>query len=394
MTKKHSVLGINIFDWLLIIGLCLAPMTGLRIWKIGPAEILCFVWGLRYFSLGRSVKNDIFRFYIIFVPAMIIGSTIGFIINAREVRITDLLTWTYLGVASVLMYSGLKTKTLRYNEQMMSVFSYAAALWFLFLYIYSRVVKSTFFGVSLWFAGVRFTGGATNPHQVALLFCGLLFIYLRGIMRLERVALNLVFIIICSFLLKQTTSSTAIVAVTFGVAVFAFFFVVEVVAKRKTLAVILSVTCVVIVTVLFGARIFNFVMNWIESDPNGTGRVNIYKSFFEAFFKDPIFGLGPGKHGMSGTMEFHNTYLEVFTCTGLVGGGAFLLHTFRIIKKTIKSDWMLLPIIATIYAYGFGGFAMRRLIYWGFIVFATIIAEQISNEKANKTSLKDKQHGG
>ena len=28
------------WDWLLLIGLCPAPMTGLRIWRMGPTEVL------------------------------------------------------------------------------------------------------------------------------------------------------------------------------------------------------------------------------------------------------------------------------------------------------------------------------------------------------------------
>ena len=80
-------------------------------------------------------------------------------------------------------------QTLKYNERLLSVFSYAATLWFLFLYIYSRVVKPTLFGVSLWFGGVRFTGGGTNPHQVALLFCGLIFVYLRNIIKARNIFL-------------------------------------------------------------------------------------------------------------------------------------------------------------------------------------------------------------
>ena len=35
---------IRTWDWLLILGLTIAPMTGLRIWKIGPAEVLTFIW--------------------------------------------------------------------------------------------------------------------------------------------------------------------------------------------------------------------------------------------------------------------------------------------------------------------------------------------------------------
>jgi hypothetical protein len=37
--KRH--LNIEKWDWLLIIGLVFAPMTSLRIGKVGPGEVLC-----------------------------------------------------------------------------------------------------------------------------------------------------------------------------------------------------------------------------------------------------------------------------------------------------------------------------------------------------------------
>ena len=45
--------SIERWDWILIIGAILSPMTGLRIAKVGPAEFLCFVWALRNIHIKR-----------------------------------------------------------------------------------------------------------------------------------------------------------------------------------------------------------------------------------------------------------------------------------------------------------------------------------------------------
>ena len=92
--------------------------------------------------------------------------------------------------------------------------------------------------------------------------------------------------------------------------------------------------------------------------------------------------LGPGVHGSDGTIEFHNTYLEILACSGAIGGVFFVLYTIRCIRKLWNADWTLIPIIVSIYAYGIAGFAMRRLAYWCVMVFVTVIAKQLLEQTA------------
>ena len=57
--------GIRRWDWLLILGIMLAPMTGLRIWKAGPAEVLCFIWTLKFLPRRYLHINDTLKFRIL-----------------------------------------------------------------------------------------------------------------------------------------------------------------------------------------------------------------------------------------------------------------------------------------------------------------------------------------
>ena len=68
---------IRTWDWLLILGLTIAPMTGLRIWKIGPAEVLTFIWCLRFFPRGRVSNGALMRFFLVFLGSMAIGTIMG-----------------------------------------------------------------------------------------------------------------------------------------------------------------------------------------------------------------------------------------------------------------------------------------------------------------------------
>ena len=79
---------------------------------------------------------------------------------------------------------------------------------------------------------------------------------------------------------------------------------------------------------------------------------------------------------MNGKIEFHNAYLEVLAATGLFGGSIFFYYSARMFKNLFKADWTLSLIAISIYTYCLAGFAMRRLVFWGMIIFISIISEQ------------------
>ncbi len=385
-------------DLLLVIGLCLAPMTGLRIWKVGPGEVLCLVWGLKYLFRGRLRKSDVLRFFVLFYVSMLIGTAIGYFVAPRELRMVDLLTWLYLGVIAVSLYEGLKTKTLDYIERLFYLFARAAALWNLFLYIYSRTISASLLGAPIWYHGVRFTGGATNPHQVAILLCGLTFLFIREVIMGRRRLINAVYTAVCVYLMIQTASSTGVLALAMGAAVTVYYSLVRLFPKRKSIVRVLMVLTILMVLAIGGTTFANMFIEWVASDKNGLERFDIFSSISDTFIASPLFGLGPGKHSLGGLIEYHNTYLEILAATGLVGTLVFIVYTIRLFKKAFRADWRLLPMLISMYAYGLAGFAMRRLVYWGIIAFISVIAEQriaqgsINAVNAERTTGR-KRHG-
>ena len=385
-------------DLLLVIGLCLAPMTGLRIWKVGPGEVLCLVWGLKYLFRGRLRKSDVLRFFVLFYVSMLIGTAIGYFVAPRELRMVDLLTWLYLGVIAVSLYEGLKTKTLDYIERLFYLFARAAALWNLFLYIYSRTISASLLGAPIWYHGVRFTGGATNPHQVAILLCGLTFLFIRETIMGRRRLINAVYTAVCVYLMIQTASSTGVLALAMGAAVTVYYSLVRLFPKRKSIVRVLMVLTILMVLAIGGTTFANMFIEWVEKKKNGLERFDIFSSISDTFTASPLFGLGPGEHSLGGLIEYHNTYLEILAATGLVGTLVFIVYTIRLFKKAFRADWRLLPMLISMYAYGLAGFAMRRLVYWGIIAFISVIAEQriaqgsINAVNAERTTGR-KRHG-
>ena len=137
--------------------------------------------------------------------------------------------------------------------------------------------------------------------------------------------------------------------------------------------------------ILLHEYIYSMFMKWLADDENGLGRLEIFKSFTYSMRKNIICGLGPGAHAYNGTFEYHNTYLEILAMSGVLGFIVFLRFSITIFKKMMSDKYLLLCIIP-LYAYGFAGFAMRRLIYWGIIAIALVLSEK---KAENKTEFKE-----
>ncbi|MBR5093672.1 MAG: O-antigen ligase family protein [Oscillospiraceae bacterium] len=365
----------KLFDLLLVVGLTLAPMTGLRVWKVGPAEVLCLIWAIRPLLKRRVRLNDTLSFFAVFLIAMSFGSVIGIYVTPGQVSPSGLLTWIYLAIIALGMYEGLSKMSLTYVEKLLRTFSTASILWYLFLFLYARSVGKTFLGAPLYYYH-RYTGGALNPHQIAVMLCSLCFIFARQMLERRKVYLNLIFMALSVYLLIQTESSTGILAVGLGFCVFIYSIAVNAFPRSKVPLTIVMTLLLILIGLFIYEFLFERFMRWIASDSNGMGRITIFASFPETFAKSPIFGLGPGTHALEGDIEFHNTYLEIAAASGIVGFTAFMVYTVRIFRKTVSGEWKLFPVVCTMYAFGLAGFAMRRLVYWAILSFVLVIAEK------------------
>lgn len=382
--RTQANVHIKKWDRLLITGLCLAAMTDLRIWKVGPAELFCLIWGLKFFPRRVYRFNTISIFFAGFMGAMLVGSLIGYAVAPSELSVSDLVTWLYLAFIALAFYEGLKDNNVEYNEHLFSCFCFAAASWYLFLYLYSILFNKTFLGARLWYSNIRFSGGGKNPHQVAVVMCGITFGFIRNIIKRRAVYRNLLGAITAIFLELQTRSSTGFLSILISFLALMMIITFYRYESTTTKFSIMSVELIagIIILIIVYPAIYKRFYNWLASDSNGLGRLELFRQIGATFKKSPLFGLGPGVHALWGIhpKEFHNTYLEILAASGLAGSFCFISMTVKVIKKLLV-DATLLPIMISIYAYGLAGFAMRRIAYWGIVVFIFLIADGILSEK-------------
>lgn len=392
---------IDPWDWLLVFGLVLSPMTSLRIWKVGPGEFLCALWTIRYLNLRKIVFSELFKFFSAFILCISIGTLIGVYKEPQETNIIGILTWVYLGYISCMIYFGLRKRDSRYIEHLFFIGATVAACWHTFLYLYSITISSSFIGIGLWYGGRRYAGGATNPHQVSLLMCGLTVYFLRNIFTKKHVLSSLIMSACCFTVELATESSTGLASVVAAGLTFMYVFTARMGTSKKLRSGIIIVETLVILlaVIVFFGPLFEFVYGWIASDKNGLGRFAIFSHIGDVFVESPIFGLGTGTHSETvggSQLEFHNTYLEVLAAGGIAAILALLLFTVRICKK-ISADAYFYPLIVQLYVFGLAGFGMRRLPYWWLITFviltvekkrAELTAEDLNNQ-INEEELSD-----
>ena len=371
------------WDWLLILGSVLAPMTGLRITKVGPAEMLCFIWALRYIS--PSLKKHAFtRFFMAYISAMLIGTLIGLAVAPKELSLNGWFTWIYLAYIACTLFSVISNNDLLYNEKVFDLICHMSVAWYLFLYLFSITVSRSFLSAPLWYYN-RFTGGGTNPHQIAVMFCGISFWFLRQIIREKKYVGNILSFIVSVFIVYKTASETGFAAIVTGLLTFLFVYMINRIHDRRKRAILiaLEIMATIIILILYNNFLYSIIYDWVASDENGLGRFYLWASVKKMAAKSPIFGLGPGIHATTPSgnpKEFHNSFIEIYAASGACGFIALIIFSIRYLRNLKEGDLYLVPIMASMYMYSVAGFAFRRLAFWMIVAFTYTIAMQLNYE--------------
>jgi O-antigen ligase len=261
--------------------------------------------------------------------------------------------------------------------------------WYAFLYVFSVAVSSTFLGAPLMFGSVRFTGGAENPHQLAIFLMLAASSCIRLAVRNQAkgkkswyVALALVAVLIA----VQTRSDTYTAALSAGAFVLLLFLLSRIVGNPVTRValVFLGLSSLLLFLLFSQSRVTAVVANWLEGSTGGEGRLFLWQSFIYSLERSPLFGLGPGSHAEVagiGLLEFHNSYLDIAAMAGFAGLAVFLIFLAYILRQMIRSDPSLLIIAVPLLVYATAGFAVRRTLFWGFMTLLLLAARGLAEQR-------------
>lgn len=381
---------LSLKDWILIAGVTVAPMTGFRIWKVGPGEVLCLIYCLLNWRKTILIDTDnIFtRFWVPFLGFSFLGTLWGALRYPAETAPAEMMTWVYLAIISTGLSHSIQDKNGDNIYSIVRAVVIVSTMWYFFLYIYSLTISRFLLGAPLWYANTRYSGGATNPHQIALLLSLSVIVLAVEVLNAKGFIRKTVYgaiMIIAAFLMNETRSSTAIMAAVVAGGVVIVYIIWSRSSQKEALLVLMII--VTMYLLFFRIRdIYQFIYQWIQDDPNGMGRFELFSTFPYAFMKGPLFGLGTGFHAANGHMEFHNSYLEILALSGLAGFTVFAILSIRLFRVCSRSP-VSTGIMFVCYMFGMSGFSARRLIYWALIVLAYQLAFTSGNPASDNQIL-------
>lgn len=366
---------------LLAVTAILAPMTGARLGKVGPAEVLAVGWcvfALLRFRDVRVAEREMF-FWVTLWAAMLCGTYVGIGLTPDETQVSGIANWFFLG-AVALVVSSVATSALSIAdlELILRRIAIGAVVIYGILYLYSVTISMTFLGLPLWFAGVRYSGGGENPHQLALLMVLVIGVATREVTRRAPVRHRVIYggvLVAAVFLGRATQSSTLEVAVLAGLLVWTVVLARHHFGSRGAVVV---TSLVLSISIPFSEAVRGALLSFVESDANGEGRIRLWSDLGDVLDVSPIVGLGPGTHANNGTSEFHNSLLDFFALGGLVAAAAVVAYVGAALIRMWRADPGLAAIAVSLAAYGVAGFSFRRLVFWiGFVTLSSLAARKM-----------------
>jgi O-antigen ligase len=177
--------------------------------------------------------------------------------------------------------------------------------------------------------------------------------------------------IVCFFVVIRTGSRSGLLCYATAVALTLFF---QFLAYGKTQKrKITKRFLIMLLLVLTGLFLFDYINN-IESGTTGihrllnefrldaySGRTSLYVEAWEFFKKNPVFGIGYKCFVYLSSFDYftHTTYMELLSCTGLVGFSLFLYPCVPAVasawkhrKKDLGRSFTILMVFAAVGLFG------------------------------------------
>lgn len=300
--------------------------------------------------------------------------------------IRDIIAFLFLAIIFSLI-----TLDARFNQNMSKVIEYFIVISSIVLgaLYWSNVLlgSKSLFGFPAW-DGERFTGLSFNANSTALqlVLCPAFLLYMiRNPQYKNAAKFFFALLLISSVFTGMATGSDAlVVSWILGGGVFMILLMIR---SRISLLKKFMITSSLLVCVFaFGDKVFNTLntdgQDIYNANAQGDIRVSLWKNGIIATMSAPLWGLGGGSH--SGILtpfagsECHNTFVDWFTSTGLIG----LYLYFALLLFIVRLAWqakqpILIAVFILLLGFSVFHYVLRHPSYWLYLSFIALESERL-----------------
>ncbi|QKE74329.1 O-antigen ligase family protein [Arthrobacter citreus] len=371
--------------------------TTLRIGMFGIGEaILLFFCMTQLFSqrdIYISFEKHLFTiFWFYYIAIIIIGYAVNTIlaINPQQIKF-DLMSYLVILFLCFTFELAFKKSSFSYLYKLLRFIyfggiSIIGALYFIYL-----KGMYTLLGFPLTYAGSDiFSPFANDYHQFAYFVAPLPFIGLYLFVKERNLFYRLVALIGIALCIKiglATTSSTLVSSWVITTLLFCVLKVLEILkGLSRSKSIIIVFFCFVMIMLIINyEHILLFINDFFKGDTNGENRLIIWGNAIKAWKHSPIFGLGPGSFSGQEVFfgyEAHNTFLQILTQGGIMGGIAYIILVKKLTKMVSVNVYILCAVVSLI-AYGLGINDLRRTVLWFYFILFYYLSLKSKGGKSN-----------
>ncbi len=389
----------NFQNILILVMLLFFGFTSLRFGMFGVGEIILLFFCILQLNSQQtillSIRNHMFTlFWFYYISIIMIGYSFNTFFKIKSQLIHfDLMAYIVILFLCFTFELAFKGSSFSYLYRLIRFIYFGGLFAVGFLYFLYLCGLRNFSVFSLAYGGADiFSPFANDYHQFAYFVAPLPFIglFIFGKERRKIVKfLSLLCILLCIKIGLATTSSTLVSSWAISAFLFCTLKVLEFLNKlNRSRSIILAFFCLILIIFIFNYEsILTLISNFFKGDSNGENRLVIWSNAIKAWGYSPIVGLGPGS--FSGTKVFfgyeaHNTFLQILTQGGILGGIAYILLISKLTKSTSVNVYILCAVIALV-IYGLGINDLRRTVLWFYYIlfyFLNLKGEEEKSERA------------
>tara|TARA_B100001123_G_C15290212_1_gene1017209 strand:- start:399 stop:1655 length:1257 start_codon:yes stop_codon:yes gene_type:complete len=228
------------------------------------------------------------------------------------------------------------------------------------------------------YSGGRYTGGATDPNQMAFYLLGLLFLASFYLNKFWFIILFIMF-----FLLGNKTGSDGFMlgAVCIGI----FYILMQFIyIKILPLRINLIIFGLIFLSLFIYTDLLTYIIDYIKSGDESGYRAKLLETSFEVIKNNPIVGLGAGAfvgESMLQGKEAHNTFLDLAMMFGILFPTIiYLIFTTFVINLFLNKQYFSSATLIGFMALSVTHFVARHFIFW--IILAFIVSELLKSKKS------------